>query len=191
MKEKVCQFSLKAVTLILFFAIYINVSGQTNPNFAKANTWEIGGSISYSHTFAETDYGKDANYIKAAPYAGIFVTEGLEIGFIPAVEYFSYGSSNYTTVQMFLAPSYNFYTNSIAYPYIQAGVGFSGASGSGSSSSSGLVWSLEGGVKLHVFKNALIKIGLDYTKKDKGASNSFYTGPKSLNLVAGFNVLIF
>lgn len=191
MAAKTPRILFELIILILFLLPYLTASGQEYPNFAKANTWEIGGSISYSHSFAETDYGKDANYIKAAPYAGVFVTDGLEIGLIPAIEYFSYGSSNYTSLQMLLAPSYNFYTNSIAYPYIQAGAGFSGTSGSGSSSSSGFIWSLEGGVKLQVLKNALIKIGLDYTKRDKGASSSLYTGPKSVNLVAGFNVIIY
>ncbi len=176
-------------SLLLFFP-YNKSFSQSEENFAKSNTWELGGSLSYSHTFAESSNGKDANYVKIAPYIGYFAAEGFEIGFIPAIEYFSYGSSSTTFSTMFLTASYNFYTKSIAYPYIQAGGGVSGNSGSGSSSS-GISWSIEGGVKLHILRNAVIKVGLDYTKRDKNALSSLYSGPKSLNLTAGFNVLIF
>lgn len=183
----------------VFFVVVISLliasssSAQTKQNFAKANTWEVGGSLSYSYiqnvSNGRTDDGY--NYIKIFPYAGYFVTDGFEIGVIPALELISSGGSTATNFAIYAAPSYNFFTKSNAYPYIQGAFGFNSVSYGGSSSSrSGIAWAIEGGVKINVSGNSLLKVGFDYEQKTLNKSNS--TGDRSglntFSFVAGFNV---
>jgi hypothetical protein len=185
----------KVIVLSLMALLVLTVSdlsSQTKQNFAKKNTWEVGGSISYSNVTAVNngETGDAVNTFTFEPYGGYFVVDGFEIGLIPAVQYISYDDDNYTSFAIYLAPAYNFYTKSMVYPYIQGAIGYNSISGSGMDTRTGVAWDLEGGLKLNVYGNSLLKIGLDYgqqtlnTSSDTGDRDGF----NSFRFVAGFNV---
>jgi hypothetical protein len=182
-----------AITLFITSSSY----AQTKQNFAKESTWELGGSASFSYTQTVSNGNTNSNGInifKLYPYVGYFVTDGFEIGIIPAVEIISYGggSTSYSFA-IYAAPSYNFYTKSLAYPYVQGAFGFNSISyGSSSSGSSGIAWALEGGVKINIAGNSLLKLGFDYGQKTLNKSGaSSRSGYNSFSFVAGFNVFLY
>lgn len=185
------------LALLLFLLISINVYSQAAHNFAKQNTWEIGGSVSFSYSENVSNgksNDKGSNVFKLYPYVGYFVTDGFEIGIMPAIELRSYGgSTSSNSFAIYVAPSYNFYTKSLAYPYVQGAFGYNEVSSGGSSTSaSGIAWALEGGVKINIAGSSLLKIGLDYSQKTLNKSNSTggRNGYNSISFVAGFNVFL-
>ena len=178
--------------LVLLVLTVSDVTSQTKQNYAKKETWEVGGSISWFNVTpvskAKTD---DAiNIVLFAPYGGYFVTDGFEIGIKPTVGYISVDKDNMTAFAIYLSPAYNFYTESIAYPYLQGSIGYNSLAGSDMITSSGIAWDLEGGVKINVFGNSLLKLGLNYgqqtleTSSHTGDRNGFNT----FSFTAGFNV---
>ena len=180
--------------LVLLVLTVSDVTSQTKQNYAKKETWEVGGSFSYSNVTSVYN-GKTDDHamttVKFAPYGGYFVTDGFELGLIPSVEYLSYGDDNMTTFAIYAAPAYNFYTGSIAYPYLQGAIGYNSISGSGGMlTRSGLAWDIEGGVKLNITGNTLLKLGLDYNQKTLNTSSSTgdRSGTNAFNFVVGFNV---
>jgi hypothetical protein len=184
--------------VVIFLLISSNSHAQTTQNFAKQNTWEVGGSVSFSYTEnvsngITSDNGR--NVFKLYPYVGYFIIDGLEIGIIPAIELISYGgSTSSNSFAIYVAPSYNFYTKSIAYPYVQGAFGYNDVSSGGSSTSaSGIAWALEGGVKINIAGSSLLKIGLDYSQKTLNGSHSSddRDGVNTLSFVAGFNVFFY
>lgn len=180
--------------LVLLVLTVSDVTSQTKQNYAKKETWEVGGSFGYSSVTSVNNGKTDDNAIttvKFAPYGGYFVIDGFEIGLIPSVEYLSYGDDNMTIFAIYAAPAYNFYTGSIAYPYLQGAIGYNSISGSGGiSTRSGLAWGIEGGIKLNITGNSLLKIGLDYNQKTLNTSSSTgnRSGTNAFSFVAGFNV---
>ena len=181
--------------IVIFLLISSNSPAQTKQNFAKQNTWEVGGSVSFSYTQYVSNgkaNDKGLNIFKLYPYVGYFVTDGFEIGIIPAIELESYGGgATSNSFAIYVAPSYNFYTKSLAYPYVQGAFGYNDVSSGGSSTSaSGIAWALEGGVKINIAGSSLLKIGLDYSQKTLNKSNSTggRSGYNSISFVAGFNV---
>jgi len=185
------------LVLLLFLLISINVYSQAAHNFAKQNTWEIGGSVSFSYS-ENVSNGKSndngLNVFKLYPYVGYFVTDGFEIGIMPAIELRNYsGGTTSNSFAIYAAPSYNFYTKSLAYPYIQGAFGYNRISYGGNSSTySGIAWTLEGGMKINIAGNSLLKIGLDYGQKTLNGNNSSgdRDGVNTLSFVAGFNVFL-
>ncbi|HEY5533387.1 MAG TPA: outer membrane beta-barrel protein [Ignavibacteria bacterium] len=178
-----------AVLISLFF---INAHSQTRNRFAKEQTWELGGSVGFS-SMAEVHNGNSSTAltnISFHPYAGYFFLDGFEVGLIPGIDYYSQGSFDYTTFVIYLEPAYNFNTNSIAYPYIQGGIGYNSISGKSITTVSGFAWDLEAGVKLNLFGNSLLKFSFEYNEKTQNPEN--YNGKRNgfntFNFVVGFNV---
>lgn len=182
-----------AITLFIASSSYT----QTKQNFAKESTWELGGSASFSYIQTVSNGNTDSdgiNTFKLYPYAGYFVTDGFEIGIIPALEIISHGGRSTTySFAIYAAPSYNFYTKSLAYPYVQGAFGYNSLSyGSSSSSYSGIAWAIEGGVKLNIAGNSLLKFGFDYSQKTLNKSGeSSRKGYNSFSFVTGFNVFLY
>lgn len=190
---------MKQIKVLLIFVILLLIAtssnAQTKQKFAKENTWEVGGSVSFTYTQYVSNGNTSSNGVnifKLYPYVGYFVTDGFEIGIIPAVELISYGGGTTSnSFAIYAAPSYNFFTKSLAYPYIQGAFGYNSVSYGGSSSSqSGIAWAIEGGVKINVGGNSLLKVGFDYGQKtlNKSGSSSGRSGLNTFSFVAGFNV---
>ncbi len=183
--------------VVIFLLISSNSHAQNTQNFAKQNTWEIGGSISLSYTQKVSNGNANdngLNIFKLYPYVGYFVTDGFEIGIIPAIELESGQGITSNSFAIYAAPSYNFYTKSLAYPYVQGAFGYNRISYGGNSSTySGIAWALEGGMKINIAGNSLLKIGLDYGQKTLNGSDSSddRDGVNTLSFVAGFNVFFY
>ena len=187
------SIAISAISAIMLLPLIVSdLSSQVKQNFAKRNTWETGGSISYSNLSPVFD-GESHDGIGTftfAPYGGYFITDGFEIGLIPSVEYITYNDDDATTFSVYLAPAYNFYTKSIVYPYLQGAIGYNSVAGSGFETRSGVAWKLEGGVKINAFGNSLLKLGIDYGQQtlETSSSTGDRDGYNSVNVVLGFNV---
>lgn len=188
---------LKNVILVgtILLLIISNSQAQTEQNFAKENTWEVGGSLSYTYTeYVSNGKAHDdgVNIFKLSTYVGYFAIDGFEIGIIPAIELIDYsGNSTSNSFAIYAAPSYNFYIGSLAYPYVQGAFGYNRISYGGNSSTySGIAWALEGGMKINIAGNSLLKVGFDYGQKTLNKSNSTgdRNGYNTFSFVAGFNV---
>ena len=178
--------------VVLISLFFINAHSQTKNRFAKEQTWELGGSVGFS-SITEVYNGNThtaITNISLHPYIGYFFMDGFEVGLIPGMDYYSQSSFNYTTFVIYLEPAYNFNTNSIAYPYIQGGIGYNSISGGGIRSVSGFAWDIEGGVKLNLFGNSLLKFSFDYNQKTQNPENydGLRNGLNTFNFVVGFNV---
>lgn len=176
---------------IFCFALLIIFSGllfgQRHPGgFASPGVVELGGSLSFTSTtgVAGGQTGSSHSLFTFSPYAGVFITDGFELGFNP----FQITSGDgFSSVLILLAPSYNFRTASIAYPFIEALLGY--ASQSDGSSRSGFSWGLRGGAKLAVGGNSLLNIGLQYlqvTLDPSGATSRY--GYNQFAFTTGFTV---
>ena len=184
---------LIVISFVMFLLLSSgNLFSQSKNNFAKKSTWEVGGSLSFSN-FKYVNNGNESDgitFVDILPYCGYFITDGFELGVIPAIEIQDYSGYDKTDLTIFLAPAYNFKTNSPAYPYVQGAIGFANESGKGLTSRSGLAWHLETGVKLNFFNNSLLKFGLNYSQKTLETSNSSgkRNGINTIGFNAGFNV---
>lgn len=94
---------------------------------------------------------------------------------------------------IFVAPSYNFKTQGIAYPFIEALLGYTSESESEPESysydASGFSWGGRAGVKLAVVDRVLLNIGIQYvqiTENPSGASSR--NGYDEFSISGGFTV---
>ena len=164
--------------------------GQEARNFAVKGTTEVGGNISFQSLTPvfNGNTGDAATLFTMAPFIGYFVSDGFEIGVNPlGVSVFSISGSSSTSFRIFVAPSYNFKTEGIAYPFIEALLGYT--TESNGASRSGFSWGGRAGVKLAVMGNGLLNLGVQYlqiTLNPSGTSNRY--GSNELNVSAGFTV---
>ena len=153
----------KILLLVLAVLLISNLSFCQNGKFTKKGQTEIIASISFASTTPVLDgvSGKSTSTFTLAPYVGYFITDGFELGLGAGItsQSGSYGSTTYAFV---LAPAYNFNTKSILYPYVQGEIGYNSINYSGSGTYSGLIWGFEGGLKINIAGNALLKFGLNY-----------------------------
>lgn len=189
-----CRFGAAAAlvaTLTLALLPHM-LSAQERP-FGSAGCMEAGGSITFLSTTPVSNgkTGEAISVFTIAPYIGYFAANGFEIGFNPGLIYMSYGSSSTTQFSFYLAPSYNFTTESKTYPFIEGLIGYNTASSSGSSSSSGgLCWGGRTGLKVNVTGNGLLIVALQYsqiTMEPSGWTGNRY-GSNVLSVSAGFTV---
>lgn len=140
--------------LLLTFITATDMSSQTKNIFAVKDSWEVGGSFSFSKVRKEF-----------APYAGYFITDGFELGVIPAVEFINEkNEEDKISYSIFIASAYNGNWESEAYPFIQGAIGYYNLSGE--RDESGLTMEIEAGLKTNVLGgNTLLKVAADYNHK--------------------------
>jgi hypothetical protein len=174
---------------ITVFDVPVSVA-QDGKKFASKGSTELGGSISFqSVTSVYNGKTGDATTVfSLAPFVGFFVADGFEIGVNPlGITSISYSGHSATQIMIFAAPSYNFDTDGIVYPFIEALIGYT--SQSSSSSRSGFSWGGRGGIKLAVTGKGLLNLGLQYlqiTLNPSGATDR--NGSNQLSVSAGFTV---
>lgn len=153
----------KILLLVLAVLLITNLSFSQDGKFTKKGQTEIIASISFASSTPVLAgvTGKSTSTFTLAPYVGYFITDGFELGLGAGITSQS-GSSGYTTFAFVLAPAYNFNTKSLFYPYVQGEIGYNSINYSGSSTYSGIIWGFEGGLKINVTGNALLKFGLNY-----------------------------
>jgi hypothetical protein len=165
--------------------------GQETKAFAQKGTVELGGNVSFqSVTPVFNGASGDASTVfTLAPFFGYFVSDGFELGVNPFdITVNSLPNSNSSTrVSILFAPSYNFKTNSIAYPFVEALLGYTSLSNRGTES--GFSWGGRGGLKLAVADRGLLNLGVQYlqiTMNPSGAIRRY--GSNDFSLAAGFTI---
>lgn len=180
--------ALLALALLLFAASVS--SAQEKERFALKGSTELGGSISFQSLtpVSNGNTGEATTVFSIAPYIGYFVADGFEIGVNPlGITSVSFSGSSATQIMILAAPSYNFRTGGIGYPFIEALFGYT--SQSNGSSRSGFSWGGRGGVKLAVTEKGLLNIAMQYiqiTLNPSGAPKRY--GSNQLSIAAGFTV---
>jgi len=180
-----------AVLVLAVHIVFASVSSaQETKKFALKGSTELGGSISFQSLtpVSNGNTGNVTTIFSLAPYVGYFVTDGFEIGLNPLeITSISLSGSSATQVMIFAAPSYNFKTEGIAYPFIEALLGYTFQSNG--SSRSGFSWGGRGGVKLAVTDKGLLNLAIQYiqiTLNPSGATNRY--GSNQLAIAGGFTV---
>jgi hypothetical protein len=190
------------ISSILIFASVIiftpRMIAQDLKNFAAKGTIEFGGSIAYQ-SVSLLSQGKEYQSYKVfsfLPYVGYFPVDNFEIGVNP-LGFQSYWTSEDRTSAMtiLLAPSYNFTTGSIFYPFIEGQVGYSREVISGATADlnpdrrkkDGVSYGLRIGVKAAIAGNSLLNVGLQYQYINlTPAGDADWSGSAILMLSAGF-----
>jgi hypothetical protein len=190
MKYTLCRFTV--FTLAIILCIVSVTFAQEGEKFATKGSTELGGSISFQSLtpVSNGNTGSAFTIFSVAPFIGYFVTDGFEIGLNPlGFTSMSGGGGTTSQLMIFAAPSYNFKTKGNGYPFIEALLGYTSQSLSGSSSLSGFSWGGRGGVKLAVTTKGLLVLGVQYvqiTMNPSGATNRY--GENLLTISAGFTV---
>ncbi len=182
---------LTLLTIALFLSFTSSSTAQESKRFALKGTTELGGSISFVSSTSVTNGNTASNastVFSVAPFIGYFVADGFEIGLNPfGITSISYAGSSVTQITILGALSYNFKTEGITYPFIEALFGYT--SQTDGSSRSGFSWGGRAGVKLAVTDKCLLNLGVQYlliTLNPSGASNRY--GSNQLAISAGFTV---
>jgi hypothetical protein len=169
-------------------------STSSNPKvFASAGCVELGGGFSFNSESVSSPNGggtsPTTSLILFAPYVGVFPVKGFEIGLNPfSIESASYGPGSSTTALLFiLAPSYNFNTHSIAYPFIEGNIGYN-SNNRTNATESGVCYGVRGGVKLAIASHALLNIAVQYLEQTY-SSNGISEGTIN-NLVVGIGFTV-
>ena len=175
------------VLVFLVVACYCPSSSQGTKRFAMEGTTELGGSISFLSVTPVSNGRSGDSYtiFSFSPFIGYFITDGFELGVDPFA--ITTTSGSITVVNVLVAPSYNFKTDGIAYPFVEGLLGYSSISDG--STSNGVSWGLRGGVKLAVVDQGLLNLGLQYlqiTTNPSGASNRY--GSNQFSFTAGFTI---
>lgn len=182
----------RLLKIIYFVSVLIVLSSSAakaqgySGGFASRGVTELGGSLTFQSTTSVVNgqTGGTVTEFSLMPYIGYFFTDGFELGFNPFGITTVEGN---TSLLFLLAPSYNFKTGSLAYPFIEALLGY--ASQSNGDTRSGFSWGLRGGVKLAVVGNSLLNMGLEYlqvTTNPSGAVERYGYNQVAFNV--GFTV---
>ncbi len=190
-EKRFCLRSTVLSGILICGLLALPCRSQETRGFAQKGTVELGGDVSFqSVTPVFNGASGDATTIfTLAPFFGYFVSDGFELGVNPFdITVNSLPNSNSSTrVSILFAPSYNFKTNSIAYPFVEALLGYTSLSDGGTES--GFSWGARGGLKLAVADRGLLNLGLQYlqiTMNPSGATRRY--GSNDFSLSAGFTV---
>lgn len=175
----------KILLLVLAVLLISNLSFSQDGKFTKKGQTEIIASISFASTTPVLGgtTGESTSTFTLAPYVGYFITDGFELGLGAGITSQS-GNSGYTSYAFVVAPAYNFNTKSRFYPYVQGEIGYNSIKYSGSDTYSGIVWGLEGGLKINVAGNALLKFGFNYDQYTQNING--VSGRSGNNVVTAF-----
>ncbi len=155
------------LSALLILASIVAVStghGQEVRRFFSKGSVELGGSVSYSavQPVINGKNGDVVNLFSVTPYVGYFVLDGFEIGVNPlGIAVRDSAGSTTTDLRMFLAPSYNFRTPSIATPFVEGLAGFTFRR-VGSTNWNGFSWGGRAGIKVAVTDKGLLNIGIQF-----------------------------
>lgn len=184
---------MKKVLLFVFAALVLisNTSFSQKNKFALKNQWELGGTVSFTSVSRAESSGSSTTTFKFSPSVGYFVTNGFELGMLVDYTNYSFGGYSYSDYTFYFAPSYNFDTKSLAYPYVQGQIGYTGNTGDYDSDLSGLAWGLEGGVKINVVGNGLFKVGINYNQRTlKRSDYDTNYGLNTVSVVLGVGIFL-
>jgi hypothetical protein len=184
------------VFLILGQLLLASLCAAQEPKpFATKGVVELGGSISYQYS-STINRGVELghmNLLSILPYAGYFVTDNIEIGVNPlGIQTYWYSGNTTTAYKILIAPAYNFNSKSDVFPFLEAQIGYTAQTNSGTfvtPTLDGLGWGGRGGVKIVMGGNGLLNLGVQYqetTLSQSGATSR--TGSNVLMISAGFTI---
>jgi outer membrane protein len=169
----------------MFVAVVLFATVGFAQDFAKAGVIEVGGNVGFSSstdvTAGETT-DQSLTAITISPTVGYFVIDGLELGLDP-LEFstLSDGDNTLTSMGFWGFGTYHFSTGGMAFPYIQALVGYTSAKMTDMDATTGLSYGFAAGAKLKIAGGLLL---------NAGASYKFYTyNPSGADSRNGSNVL--
>src|SRR5437899_1076218 len=150
----ICQIA-RFTSAVIILTASVSVAQEAR-RFATKGTTELGGSMTLQSSTPVTNgnTGDATTVFSFQPFVGYFIDDGFEFGLDPfGITSITFSGSSFTQVMVLVAPSYNFRTEGIAYPFIEALLGFT--SQSNGSSLSGFTWGGRGGVKLAITDKGL------------------------------------
>ena len=182
-------FVASLALLLLAGSLY----AQEPRRFLNKGSVELGGSIAFN-TVQPVVNGKNGNAVNvfaASPYVGYFVIDGLEIGVNPlGIAVRDSSGANTTDLRIFLAPSYNFRTSSLATPFIEGLAGFTFRR-AGNVNSNGFSWGGRAGIKAALTDKGLLNIGVQFVAITLNTgSQTSRNGTNEFSIVAGWTVWI-
>jgi hypothetical protein len=197
--KRICTSSIifsAYITFQVFFAPQIEA--QDMKGFASKGTIELGGTIAYQSISLISQGAEYQSYkvFSFLPYVGYFPTECFEIGINPlGIQTYWDSQDKITTVNILLAPAYNFKTEGNLYPFIEFQLGYNAEILSGSladlnstkTKRDGFSWGGRAGIKISIAGNGLLNAGLQYqqiTLNKKGETER--SGSDIILFSAGF-----
>ena len=149
------------------------VESLWSQDFAQKGIWELGGTVNFVNATTVNDGERAENSLSTFSLnipVYYFVIDGLEVGLIPQYQNLSSGGSSASLFALLAGIAYNLKTQSAAYPFFEGQIGFNTASNG--STRSGILWSLNAGVKVQVGSQGLARIGLFYEQRTLETSNN-------------------
>jgi hypothetical protein len=115
---------------------------QNASRFGTKGVFEVGGNISFQSAITVSDGQTDDNAwdtFNRTLYFGYFITDGFELGINPlSWRTISYGGQSISDFSFLVAPSYNFRTEGIIFPFVEGLLGYGFASNG--NDRSGVIW---------------------------------------------------
>lgn len=183
---------IKPVGVILFLALSVSSPAQ---NFVKRGTTEFGGStlFAYQNATREGFHSQSGHSLTLLLdlYAGFMITDGFELGVMPAFIFQDVENISGTFFSLFLAPSFNMNPKGTVHPFVELLLGFNAGS-----VGNGLGYGLDVGTKAVIGTRSLFVFQVQFLRQffNSGgiSGNSQYSNNVDLITVsAGLGFRIF
>ncbi len=195
MKIESRHTSLSSVLRTLCILAFIAPASmaQTTKGFATKGCVEVGGNAAFQSLSYTSSYytGETITSLSFGPYVGYFASDGIELALNPfSVEHTSSGGYSITQFMIVAAPSYNFITGGMAYPFIEGLIGYTSTAESGGyATSHGIIWGGRGGVKLAVATQALLNLAIEFKRTSWSQSGEpVMSNTNDFSISGGFTV---
>jgi hypothetical protein len=132
---------------------------------------ELGGDVTFSSQ-SESDADESLTTFSFNPYIGIFITNNFELGFRPGFSTQDYGDGSLNSINMFVAPAYNFTTMGTLTPYLELLIGYNSLDFFGENAG-GLGVGFDGGLKIGIAGNSLLLLKLEYLSQNYSMEDEF------------------
>ena len=175
------------LTLLCFLALLAATSLRAQVLTQKSNI-ELGGDITFSSQ-SESDADESLTTFSFNPYIGIFITDNFEMGFRPGISTTSFGDGSLTTMNLFLAPAYNWNIGGKTYPYVEFLLGYNSVDAF-DENYGGLGVGFDGGLKVSVAGNSLLLVKLEYLHQSYSDDNDNDYSINTLSFGLGFRVFL-
>jgi hypothetical protein len=177
-----------AIGFIIMAAVHFSgadAHSQEQSAFATRGIFEVGGNISFQSQTAVSNGQTSDEALQTFTrtlYFGYFVSDGFELGLNPiSWRTISYGDQSLSELSFLVAPSYNFRTSGIVFPFIEGLIGYNFTSNG--TDRSGLSWGGRAGIKIALVEHANIVIGVQYVQATLNASGA--SERSGYNLIEG------
>ena|SRR2546427_6312938 len=160
----------------------VSLFAQEAQRFGMKGTREIGGSIAFQSWTPVYDgqTGDGFSTLNVAPFMGLFLSDGFELGFNPlgfTASWYGGAGASTSALTVTIAPSYNFVSDGKSTPFIEGLFGVVLISGG---TSHGYDYGGRIGIKNEIAGNTLLNLAAEYLLT---ASSSAPSGRNGSNLL--------